>query len=195
MEFCAVPADAAAHPHKQFCTDQHAQRRGQEIEPKRMPVASSKCRAKGRRGVHAHSGERCFKRDEDRVKCADKIGRVTRHYVVIRSDQNGEHQGRQVMRQVEASVLDAGRRLVDAGWTVEEVADTPPLNESPDVQEWLWLADGFTQLADAAERDGDPGALAVMAFARPRTKTYPADAVVRALIQRATVTRKWQQFL
>ena len=103
--------------------------------------------------------------------------------------------GRTVAREVEASVLDAGRRLADAGWTVEEVDDTPPLNGSAEVQEWLWLADGFTQLADAVELDGDPGALAVVAAARPRIKMYPADAVARALVQRATVTRQWQLFL
>jgi len=103
--------------------------------------------------------------------------------------------GRKVAQEVEAAVLDAGRRLADAGWTVEEVDDTPPLNESADVNEWLWLADGFPQLADAAERDGDPGALAVVAAVRPRIKTYPADAVARALVQRATVVRQWQLFL
>jgi amidase len=103
--------------------------------------------------------------------------------------------GRSVAREVEASVLDAGRRLADAGWTVEEIEDTPPLNESADVQEWLWLANGFAGLADAAERDGDPGALAVVAGVRPRITTYPADAVSRALVQRATVTRQWQLFL
>jgi amidase len=78
---------------------------------------------------------------------------------------------------------------------VEEVDDTPPLNELAEVQEWLWLADGFAQLADAAERDGDPGALAVVAGVRPRIKTYPADAVARALVQCATVVRQWQVFL
>src|ERR1700754_2349111 len=103
--------------------------------------------------------------------------------------------GRQVAREVEASVLDTGRRLADAGWTVDEVDDTPPLNESAEVQEWLWLADGFAHLADAAERDGDPGALAVVAAVRPRITTYPADAVARALVQRATVRRQWQLFL
>src|SRR5262245_55452274 len=81
---------------------------------------------------------------------------------------------RKVVAEVEAAVLEAGRRLADAGWSVEEVDDTPPLDASAEIQEWLWLADGFAQLADAAERDGDPGALAVMAFARPRTKTHPA---------------------
>ena len=100
-----------------------------------------------------------------------------------------------VAREVEAAVLDAGRRLADAGWTVEEIDDTPPLNESADINEWLWLADGFAQLADAAERDGDPGALAVVGALRPRIKTYPADAVARAIVQRATVTRHWQLFL
>jgi len=103
--------------------------------------------------------------------------------------------GRKVAPEVEASVLDAGRRLVDAGWTVEEIDDTPPLNESAEVQEWLWLADGFEELAEAVGRDGDPGAMALVAAMRPRTKTYPADAIARALVERATVVRQWQVFL
>src|SRR5262249_45299373 len=103
--------------------------------------------------------------------------------------------GKQVAPEVEASVLDAGRRLADARWTIEEVDDTPSLNEAAEVQEWLWLADGFAKLADAIERDGDPGALAVLAFARPRTKTYPTDAVAQALVKRAAVVRQWQLFL
>jgi amidase len=78
---------------------------------------------------------------------------------------------------------------------VEEIDDTPPLSESAEINEWLWLADGFPQLADAIERDGDPGAKAVAAFGKSRVKTYPSDAVSRALIQRATVVRQWQLFL
>jgi len=101
----------------------------------------------------------------------------------------------QVAREVEAAVLDAGRRLADAGWNVEEIADTPPLKEAAEVQESLWLGDGFARLADAVERDGDPGAMAVVAAVRPRAETYPADVVARALVQRATVTRQWQLFL
>ena len=78
---------------------------------------------------------------------------------------------------------------------MEEIDDTPPLNEAAEFNEWLWLGDGFAQLADEAERDGDPGALAVVAAVRPRIKTYPADVVSRALLQRATVVRQWQLFL
>ena len=59
--------------------------------------------------------------------------------------------GRRVAQEVEAAILDAGRRLADAGWTVEEIDDTPPLNEAAEVNEWLWLGDGFAQLADEAE--------------------------------------------
>jgi amidase len=78
---------------------------------------------------------------------------------------------------------------------VEEIDDTPPLNEAAEANEWLWLADGFAQFADASERDGDPGALTVVAFAKSRINSYPADAVARALVQRATARRAWQQFL
>ena len=103
--------------------------------------------------------------------------------------------GMRVAHEVEASVLEAGRRLADAGWTVEKVDDPPPLNEALEVNEWLWLGDGFAQFADTVSRDGDPGAMAVVAGVRPRVKKYPPDVVVRALVQRATVTRQWQSFL
>ena len=103
--------------------------------------------------------------------------------------------GMRVAQEVEAAVQDAGRRLADAGWTVEEVADTPPLGEAAEVNEWLWLGDGFAELADAVERDGDAGAMALIANLKPRAKTFPADVVARALVQRATVTREWQAFL
>jgi amidase len=103
--------------------------------------------------------------------------------------------GMRVAPEVEASVLEAGRRLADAGWTVEKIDDTPPLNGALEVNEWLWLGDGFAEFADAVARDGDPGAMAVVAGVKPRVKKYPADVVVRALVQRATVTRQWQSFL
>ena len=57
------------------------------------------------------------------------------------------------------------------------------------------LGDGFAQRADAVACDGDPGAMALIANLEPRAKTFPADVVARALIQRATVTREWQVFL
>jgi amidase len=103
--------------------------------------------------------------------------------------------GMRVTPEVEAAIQDAGRRLADAGWTVEEFADTPPWNEAGEVNEWLWLGDGFAGLADAVQRDGDPGAMALIANLEPRAKTFAADIVAHALVQRATVTRQWQVFM
>ena len=45
--------------------------------------------------------------------------------------------------EVKAAVADAGKRLERAGWTVEEIADTPPLREAADLQTKLWLGDGY----------------------------------------------------
>ena len=102
--------------------------------------------------------------------------------------------GLPIVKEVEAAVLDAGRRLSDAGWTVEEIEDVPSLHEAAGVQERLWLGDGFTELADAATRDGDPGALDVVAAFRSRAATFTADVVARSLLQRATVAREWRLF-
>jgi len=103
--------------------------------------------------------------------------------------------GMQIAKEVEAAVLDAGRRLSDAGWRVEEIEDTPPIHEAAEVQEALWLGDGFAELANAAARDGDPGALAVVAAFRAKAETFPPDVVARSLLRRATLTREWLLFL
>jgi amidase len=103
--------------------------------------------------------------------------------------------GLRVAKEVEAAVRDAGQRLSDAGWQVEEIEDTPPLHDAAEVQEALWLGDGFAELADAAAREGDPGALAIVAGVRAKAETLPADVVARSLVRRATLTREWLLFL
>jgi amidase len=103
--------------------------------------------------------------------------------------------GMAVAKEVEAAVRDGGRRLADAGWQVEEIDDIPPLSDSAAIQERLWLGDGFSALSDAAARDGDPGALAVVAAFRARAAGFPADVVARSLTQRATVMRQWRLLL
>jgi amidase len=90
--------------------------------------------------------------------------------------------------EVKAAVADAGKRLERAGWVVEEIADTPPLREAADLQTKLWLGDGFEAQLDAAEREGDPGALACLRG--NRAKVHPFD-LSKALTRRATLTREW----
>jgi len=95
---------------------------------------------------------------------------------------------------VKAAVADAGKRLARAGWTVEEISNTPPLREAADWQTKLWLGDGYEAQLEAAEKEGDPGALACLRG--NRTKVFPFDqaAFSKALTRRATLTREWLQF-
>ncbi|MFG3598068.1 amidase family protein [Bradyrhizobium sp. RDI18] len=93
--------------------------------------------------------------------------------------------------EVKAAVMDAGKRLERAGWIVEEIADTPPLREAADLQTKLWLGDGYEAQLEAAEREGDPGALACLRG--NRAKVHPFD-LSKALTRRATLTREWLAF-
>ncbi|MBR0931839.1 amidase family protein [Bradyrhizobium jicamae] len=93
--------------------------------------------------------------------------------------------------EVVAAVADAGRRLQKAGWIVEEISDTPPLREPAEIQTWLWLGDGYEAQLEAAEREGDPGALACLRG--NRAKVHPFD-LSKALARRATLTREWFAF-
>ena len=94
--------------------------------------------------------------------------------------------------EVKAAVADAGKRLARAGWIVEEIANTPPLREAADLQTKLWLGDGYEAQLEAAEREGDPGALACLRG--NRSKVHPFD-LSGALTRRATLTREWLLFL
>ena len=61
-----------------------------------------------------------------------------------------------------------------AGWVVEEIENTPPLREAAELQTKLWLGDGYEAQLEAAEREGDPGALACLRG--NRAKVFPFDA-------------------
>jgi amidase len=93
--------------------------------------------------------------------------------------------------EVKAAVADAGKRLERAGWTVEEIATTPPLREAADLQTKLWLGDGYEAQLEAAEREGDPGALACLRG--NKAKVFPFD-LSKTLTRRATLTRQWLEF-
>lgn len=102
--------------------------------------------------------------------------------------------GMPISPHVEAALWEARDRLVDAGWQVEEIQDTPSVHDAAAIQEQLWLGDGFSGLVDAVERDGDPGALAVVDGVRDRVAALPPDVVAKALVRRATAARAWQGF-
>jgi amidase len=102
--------------------------------------------------------------------------------------------GLETVAEVKAAVADAGKRLQRAGWVVEEV-ETPPLREAAEFQTQLWLGDGYEAQLAAAEREGDPGALACLRGNRAKVHPFDAAAFSKALTRRATLAREWLGFL
>src|SRR5262245_52629317 len=96
--------------------------------------------------------------------------------------------------EVKAAVSDAGRRLERAGWTVDLIENTPPMREPVEWQTKLWLGDAYEAQLEAAEREGDPGALACLRGNRGKVTPFDQSAYAKALIRRATLTREWMLF-
>jgi amidase len=102
--------------------------------------------------------------------------------------------GLETVTEVKAAVADAGKRLERAGWTVEEIVTAPPLQEPAEHQTKLWLGDGYEAQLEAAEREGDPGALACLRGNRAKVFPFDAAAFSKTLTRRATLTRQWLEF-
>jgi amidase len=102
--------------------------------------------------------------------------------------------GLETVAEVKAALTDAGKRLERAGWQVELIETTPPLREPAEWQTKLWLGDGYEAQLAAAEREGDPAALACLRGNRARVFPFDAADFSRALTRRATLTREWLQF-
>ncbi len=102
--------------------------------------------------------------------------------------------GLAVSREVVAALSDSAARLRDAGWQVDERADTPPLAEAARWQVQFWLGDGYQKMVAAAEQEGDPGALAALAGQAQAVRGLDADTLSAMMLRRATLLREWQQF-
>lgn len=102
--------------------------------------------------------------------------------------------GLETVKEVADAVVDAGKRLERAGWSVEEITDIPPFEEAADLQVKFWLADGYDAMLDAAEREGDPGALAVLRGHEKLARSLDLAAFSKMLTRRATLVRAWEMF-
>jgi len=103
--------------------------------------------------------------------------------------------GLEISADVEAAVRDAGKRLEAAGWIVEEVENTPALREAAALQTTIWFGDGYQGMLDAAEREGDPGALACLRGNAHKLEGFENGGLSKALVRRSTFVRDWQMFL
>jgi amidase len=102
--------------------------------------------------------------------------------------------GLEPVAEVKAAVADAAKRLERAGWAVEEIATTPPLREAAELQTKLWLGDGYEAQLVAAEREGDPGALACLRGNRAKVSPFDVTTLSQVLTRRATLAREWLRF-
>jgi amidase len=93
------------------------------------------------------------------------------------------------------ALLDAAERLRDAGWTVDEVGQLPPLKEAIPIQVMLWMGDGYESLVQLAEREGDPGAIAALASQAGIARSMTQADFSSALARRLAIARTWQLFL
>ena len=103
-------------------------------------------------------------------------------------------EGMPVQPAVEAALRDAGRRLQAAGWVVEEIANTPPMQESADIQAMLWLAETRRGANAAFARENDPDANTVYDFMQRLCPEPDLHAFQDGLTKRATLLRQWTMF-
>jgi len=103
--------------------------------------------------------------------------------------------GMAIVPEVEAALLDAAKRLERAGYEVVPLDTVPDFRESTALQMKLWLGDGWAGFRAAVEREGDPGALAVMHGVRAMAESLPPDVIATTLVRRNAITRDWTRFL
>lgn len=102
--------------------------------------------------------------------------------------------GMKVVPEVEAALRGAARRLQEAGYTVVEVDDLPPLREPARLQSQLWLANLPRGGLAMAEREGEAASLAVYAHMQELTEAADFHGFQDALTARSGFLRQWMMF-
>jgi amidase len=97
--------------------------------------------------------------------------------------------------EVCTALLDAAARLRDAGWIVDELDALPPLKDGVAIQVTLWMGDGYEAQVLAAEREGDPGAIAALAGQAELARSIGIPEFSAALSRRLGLARAWHLFL
>jgi amidase len=100
-----------------------------------------------------------------------------------------------VQPAVATALRDAAARLRDAGWQVDEVANTPPLQESADLQAMLWIGEAFHSMSPLVAREDDPGANAIWRYMTELSPAPDLATFQAGLNRRGPLLRAWRIFL
>jgi len=103
-------------------------------------------------------------------------------------------EGMPVVPEVEAALRDAARRLQDAGYTVVELDQLPPLRAPARLQSQLWLAGLPRGGMAAAEREGEAVSLAIYRHMSQICPQADFGGYQDALTARAGFLRAWMLF-
>ena len=103
-------------------------------------------------------------------------------------------EGMPVVAQVETALRDAARRLQDAGFTVVELDELPPLRGPALLQSKLWLASLPRGGMRAAEQEGEATSLAIYRHMSNICPQADLNGYQDALTARAGFLRAWLLF-
>lgn len=103
--------------------------------------------------------------------------------------------GMETAPELRQALLAAAERLRDAGWQVDEIDALPPIREAVGIQLTLWFGDDYAGQVAAAEREGDPGAIAALAGQREFARTLGMAEFSAALSRRVGIARAWGLFM
>ena len=102
--------------------------------------------------------------------------------------------GMQTEPVIEQALRACANKLINAGWTVEEI-NCPPVRKPAEMQILLWMSEMRRNGRDLVEKENDPDASFVFAQVE---RLYPApdlDGFLDLLQARATFVRQWMQFM
>lgn len=95
---------------------------------------------------------------------------------------------------IKGRLIQCGKLLAEAGWQVEEVEDLPALNEAADLQLRLWIGDNYEAKLNAAQEEGDIGALTVLRGHATLGKSLTLSEFSNVFKRRAALMREWNFF-
>ena len=99
-----------------------------------------------------------------------------------------------VSREIELALRDAGQRLKDAGWVVEEVS-CPPMRPAARINEELWMTEMRASVDLMVEQEAEADSIFVYEQMKNRIGPMGVEDLLHALQSRAGIIREWQRFM
>lgn len=96
--------------------------------------------------------------------------------------------------RIVADLERAAQMFRDAGWEVE-TPEIPELREAVMIQADMWLADDHAAKMEAAQREGDAGAIALLNHYADRAAKFDTARFSELFVRRSALIRAWRAFL